>query len=59
MTTPSTAVLRATGLQYVRQPINLALLLILPPLFVIAFASTLSSFSNSLGTAFILRRRPQ
>ena len=49
MTSASVAVLRATGRQYARQPINIALLLILPPLLVLAFASALSTFSNVLG----------
>ena len=49
MTFPAAAVLRATGRQYIRQPANIALLLVLPPLFVLAFASALSTFSNVLG----------
>lgn len=49
MSSPSMAVLRAAGLQYARQPINIALFLILPPLFVLALGAAMSTFSDVLG----------
>jgi hypothetical protein len=42
-------VLKASGRQYSRQPINLFLLVILPPLFVLALGSAFSTFSDVLG----------
>jgi hypothetical protein len=49
MSSPSIAVLRAAGLQYARQPINIALFIILPPLFVLALGAAMSTFSDVLG----------
>jgi len=43
------AVLRAAGLQYARRPINLVLLVVLPPLFVLALAGAVGTFSGVLG----------
>lgn len=49
MATATLEVLKATGKQYGRQPINLFLLLILPPLFVLALGRAFSTFSDVLG----------
>lgn len=49
MSSASVEVLRAAGRQYARQPINLVLLVVLPPLLVLALASAISTFSGVLG----------
>ena len=49
MSSPSVEVLRAAGRQYARQPVNIALVLILPPLFVLALGAAMSTFSDVLG----------
>ena len=45
----SLALLRAAGKQYARQPTNLVLFVILPPLFVLALGAAMSTFSDVLG----------
>jgi hypothetical protein len=47
--TPTVETLKATGRQYARQPVNIALLLILPPLFVLGLSSAIATFSGVLG----------
>lgn len=49
MSAPTTEVLRAVFRQYARQPVNIALLIILPPLFILALAGALGTFSDVLG----------
>jgi len=45
----SLALLRAAGKQYARQPTNVVLFVILPPLFVLALGAAMSTFSDVLG----------
>lgn len=49
MSGPAEEVIVANVRQYVREPVNLALLLIIPPLFIIAMSGALSTFSEVLG----------
>jgi hypothetical protein len=49
MSAPTQEVIVANFRQYVREPVNLALLLIVPPLFIIAMSGAISTFSNVLG----------
>jgi hypothetical protein len=49
MSAPTEEVIAANIRQYVREPVNLALLLIVPPLFIIAMSGAISTFSNVLG----------
>jgi hypothetical protein len=49
MASATVETLRAAGRQYARQPTNIALLLILPPLFVLGLSSAISTFSGVLG----------
>ena len=49
MSTPTVEALKATGRQYVRQPVNIALLFILPPLFVLGLSGAIATFSGVLG----------
>ncbi len=49
MATPTVETLKATGRQYARQPVNIALLFILPPLFVLGLSSAIATFSGVLG----------
>lgn len=49
MSSPTMEVLKASGKQYGRQPINLVLLAVLPPLFVLALGKAFSTFSDVLG----------
>ena len=45
----SLALLRSAGKQYARQPTNLVLFVILPPLFVLALGAAMGTFSDVLG----------
>lgn len=49
MASPSAEVALANARQYVRQPVNLFLLAILPPLFIVAMGSAIGTFSDVLG----------
>lgn len=49
MAPASLAVLRAAGKQYARQPTNVVLFVVLPPLFVLALGAAISTFSDVLG----------
>lgn len=49
MSAPIEEVIIANIRQYVREPVNLALLLLLPPLFIIAMSGAISTFSDVLG----------
>lgn len=49
MSAPTEEVILANMRQYVREPVNLALLLIVPPLFIIAMSGAIGTFSNVLG----------
>lgn len=49
MSTRTTELVRATGRQYLREPANLFLLVLIPPLFVIAMSSSISTFSDVIG----------
>jgi hypothetical protein len=49
MSAPTEEVIAANVRQYVREPVNLALLLIVPPLFIIAMSGAIGTFSDVLG----------
>jgi len=49
MSTATQEVIVANARQYVREPVNLALLLLIPPLFIIAMSGAISTFSNVTG----------
>ena len=49
MSAPTGEVIFANIRQYVREPVNLALLAIVPPLFVIAMSGAIGTFSDVLG----------
>ena len=49
MSTATQEVIVANARQYVREPVNLALLLIIPPLLILAMSGALSTFSEVLG----------
>jgi hypothetical protein len=49
MSGPTEEAIVANIRQYVREPFNLVLLLIVPPLFIIAMSGAISTFSNVLG----------
>lgn len=49
MASPAAEVTLANARQYVRQPVNLFLLAILPPLFIVAMGSAIGTFSDVLG----------
>ena len=49
MSTATQEVIVANARQYLREPVNLALLLLIPPLFIIAMSGAISTFSNVIG----------
>jgi hypothetical protein len=49
MASPAGEVVFANARQYARQPINLVLLALIPPLFIIAMSSAIGTFSDVLG----------
>lgn len=49
MASPAVEVAAANARQYIRQPINLVLLALIPPLFIIAMSSAIGTFSDVLG----------
>lgn len=49
MAAPTFEVVIASGRSYVRQPINLVLLVLVPAVFIIAMRSAIGTFSNVLG----------
>lgn len=49
MASPAVEVTFANARQYVRQPVNLVLLALLPPLFIVAMSSAISTFSDVIG----------
>jgi len=49
MSSATAEVIGAGARQYVREPMNLVLLLVLPPLFIVAMSSAISTFSGVLG----------
>jgi hypothetical protein len=49
MSAAAQEVIVANVRQYVREPVNIALLIILPPLFILAMSGALSTFSEVLG----------
>lgn len=49
MAAPAAEVALANARQYARQPINLVLLALIPPLFIVAMSSAISTFSDVLG----------
>ncbi|MPZ50571.1 MAG: hypothetical protein GEU75_14955 [Dehalococcoidia bacterium] len=49
MSSPAQEVIYASAKQYLREPVNLALLLIIPPLLIVAMSGALSTFSNVIG----------
>lgn len=49
MASPAVEVAFANARQYSRQPINLVLLALIPPLFIIAMSSAIGTFSDVLG----------
>jgi hypothetical protein len=49
MSTATQEVIVANARQYLREPVNLALLLIIPPLLIIAMSGAISTFSNVIG----------
>lgn len=49
MSAPTEEVILASTKQYVREPVNLFLLFLIPPLFIIAMSGAITTFSNALG----------
>lgn len=49
MTTRTAELVRATSRQYLREPVNLFLLVLIPPIFVIALSSSIGTFSDVIG----------
>lgn len=49
MSAPTAEVISAGVKQYVREPVNIALLLIIPPLLIVAMSGAISTFSDVIG----------
>ena len=49
MSSAAQEVIYASGRQYVREPVNLFLLVLIPPLLIIAMSGAISTFSNVIG----------